>query len=81
MPQTGRPVMKERVPSIGSSTQTKSGVGALRPVLLADDAVLGIGRRDQLPHRGLGIAVGGRDGIEMGGGLVGRLRCLPENEA
>ena len=60
MPQTGRPEMKARVPSIGSSTQTNSRVGALGAVLLADDAVVRIGRRDQLAHRRLGVAVGHR---------------------
>jgi hypothetical protein len=39
VPNSGRPVMKARVPSIGSSTQSVARVDALEPVLLAVDAV------------------------------------------
>ena len=51
MPQIGRPAMKARVPSIGSSTQTYSASRRLGAELLAEDAVGREGALDQLAHR------------------------------
>ena len=42
------------------------GIGALAAVFLANDAVIGKARLDQLPHRRLGGAVGGGDRAEVG---------------
>ena len=53
----GRPVMKARVPSIGSSTQTHSAVGPLGPVLLPDHAVVGEAPGQVVAQRPLGGAV------------------------
>jgi hypothetical protein len=52
--------MNDLVPSIGSSTQTNSAV------FLAEDAVSGIARADQRPHRRLGAAIGDGDRAQIG---------------
>ena len=58
VPNTGRPVMKARVPSIGSSTQRSRACGLSQPELLAENAVLGKALRQHRAHRLLGGAVG-----------------------
>ena len=58
--------MNDLVPSIGSSTQTILGIGSLRAVFLAEDAVIWEGSADQRAHRGLRGAVGRGDRIEIG---------------
>ena len=59
VPNTGMPVMKALVPSIGSSTQTYSASSRSRAVFLAEDAVLRARPLlEQRAHRRFGLAVG-----------------------
>ena len=70
VPQAGMPVMKDLVPSIGSSTQTVFGIGTLVAELLADDAVIGKAPADQGAHRGFGGVIGGGHRIEAAGAAL-----------
>ena len=66
MPKIGRPAMKLRVPSIGSSTQTRSAPSRDVAIFLADDAVgRALGLEDRA-DRGLGGAIGLGDGRGVG---------------
>ena len=76
MPKVGSPEMKALVPSIGSSTQTYSGVRPLRAELLADDAVLRPAGGDQIAHGRLRRPIG--DGDRTGVGLRFDLQALAE---
>ena len=64
VPQSGMPEMKERVPSIGSMTQTCSLSACSRAELLAQNAVAGIFGADHRTDGLLRLAVGLGDGIE-----------------
>ena len=75
VPNSGRPVMNDLVPSIGSSTQTNSASAPLGAVLLAEDAVIRVGGLDQLAHPRLGLAVGDRHRAGVGLGLDRRPAC------
>ncbi len=67
VPNSGRPVMNDLVPSIGIEHPDELGVDPVAAMLLAQDAVVRVGRRDQLAHGGLGLLVG--DGHRAGVGL------------
>ena len=66
VPNSGTPLMKDLVPSIGSSTQTNSASSRFAAIFLADDAVRREPRFDQLPHRRLGRAIGNGDRRQIG---------------
>ena len=68
VPHSGMPVMKARVPSIGSMIQLRWPAPATCGEFLADDAVLRIAGFDRLAYGALGGTVGGGDGVEAGGG-------------
>ena len=73
MPQVGRPAMKARVPSIGSSTQTYSASSLLGAEFLADDAVGREAALDELAHGRFARPVGLGDRVERAAaGLVVR---------
>ena len=69
VPNSGRPVMNDLVPSIGSSTQTNSA--SVRPCHAPRRGCRAAGTRpvDQLAHRRLGLAVGDGDRARVGLGL------------
>ena len=54
----GMPRTKLAVPSIGSITQTEAGAAGNLGMLLADDAVVGIGLGERRAHEHLDLAVG-----------------------
>ncbi len=68
VPNSGTPLIKDFVPSIGSKTQTNSASSRIAAELLAENTVLGKSPFDQRPHRLLGGAVG--DGHRAQIGLV-----------
>ena len=61
VPKVGRPVMKARVPSIGSSTQRNAALRPLEAEFLAQNAVVGKPFGQDGAHRLLGGAVGDGD--------------------
>ena len=69
VPNSGRPVMNDLVPSIGSSTQTSSASGALGAVLLAEDAVGRDSAAGSARASALGLAVGDRHRAGVGLGV------------
>ena len=66
VPQSGRPDMKARVPSIGSSTQNIVGIAILRTEFLTRlMPCAGKCSLDQMPHGGLPGTIGFGHGIEI----------------
>ena len=66
VPKIGRPVMKARVPSIGSSTQRNRASGLLQAELLAENAAFGTQPPEFRPHRLFGVTVGDGHGRLIG---------------
>ena len=74
VPQTGTPVMKARVPSIGIDDPDERALRGLGVPFLADDGVVGEAGADQLADGDLGLAIGLGDRVESVGPACCRRR-------
>ncbi len=70
-PQVGVPLIKPRVPSIGSSTQVSPLVADFASMLFAQNAVLRSLTGQNITHRRFGVAVSNGHRIESGAFAVG----------